>query len=44
MKGVDKLGLDPLDRGYLETVIRVFGGGPAGMKLICVTCGTETAV
>lgn len=31
---VDELGLDRQDRRYLETVIRVFGGGPAGVQAI----------
>jgi Holliday junction DNA helicase RuvB len=37
MAGVDKLGLDSQDRRYLETVIRVFGGGPAGVEAIAHT-------
>jgi Holliday junction DNA helicase RuvB len=37
MAGVDKLGLAPLDRKYLETIIRVFGGGPAGLEAIAHT-------
>ncbi|RPI90585.1 MAG: Holliday junction branch migration DNA helicase RuvB [Planctomycetaceae bacterium] len=31
---VDDLGLDQQDRRYLETLIRVFGGGPAGVQAI----------
>ena len=34
MAGVDQLGLDKLDRHYLETLIRVFNGGPAGLEAI----------
>jgi Holliday junction DNA helicase RuvB len=37
MKGVDELGLNPLDRNYLQTIIRVFGGGPAGIEAIAHT-------
>ena len=37
MVGVDRLGLDPQDRRYLETTIRVFGGGPAGIEAIAHT-------
>jgi Holliday junction DNA helicase RuvB len=37
MKGVDELGLNPLDRDYLRTIIRVFGGGPAGIEAIAHT-------
>ena len=32
MQGVDTLGLDPQDRKYLETIARVFGGGPVGVE------------
>ena len=32
MIGIDILGLDKQDRGYLDTLIRVFAGGPAGLE------------
>lgn len=37
MKGVDDRGLEGLDRQYLETIIHVFGGGPAGVQAIAHT-------
>ena len=37
MAGVDDLGLDQQDRKYLDTIIRVFGGGPAGVEAIAHT-------
>ncbi|MBN2474825.1 MAG: Holliday junction branch migration DNA helicase RuvB [Pirellulales bacterium] len=37
MQGIDKLGLDPQDRKYLETVARVFGGGPVGVEAVAHT-------
>ncbi|MCI0359960.1 MAG: Holliday junction branch migration DNA helicase RuvB [Planctomycetaceae bacterium] len=37
MAGIDVLGLDKQDRGYLETIIRVFTGGPAGVEAIAHT-------
>lgn len=37
MTGIDSLGLDRQDRRYLETIIRVFGGGPAGVEAIAHT-------
>jgi Holliday junction DNA helicase RuvB len=37
MAGVDALGLDKQDRSYLETIIRVFGGGPAGIEAVAHT-------
>jgi len=42
MAGIDELGLDKQDRGYLETIIRVFGGGPAGVEAIAHTMNLES--
>jgi Holliday junction DNA helicase RuvB len=40
MLGVDQLGLDPQDRKYLDTLMRVFHGGPAGVEAIAHTINT----
>ena len=37
MQGIDPLGLDPQDRKYLETIARVFGGGPVGVEAVAHT-------
>ena len=37
MLGIDELGLDSQDRKYLETIARVFHGGPAGVEAIAHT-------
>jgi len=37
MQGIDCLGLDPQDRKYLETIGRVFGGGPVGVEAVAHT-------
>lgn len=37
MQGIDSAGLDRQDRRYLETLIRVFHGGPAGLEAIAHT-------
>lgn len=37
MTGIDAVGLDRQDRRYIETLIRVFGGGPAGIEAIAHT-------
>ena len=37
MSGIDRLGLDKQDRGFLETIIRVFGGGPVGVEAVAHT-------
>ena len=42
MAGIDSLGLDRQDRKYLETLIRVFSGGPAGVDAIAHTMNIET--
>ncbi|TCJ16968.1 Holliday junction branch migration DNA helicase RuvB [Rubrobacter taiwanensis] len=39
MLGVDELGLDRVDREYLELVIRKFDGGPVGLGTIAVALG-----
>ena len=38
---VDEYGLDRLDRGVLEAVIRRFGGGPVGLSTLAVALGEE---
>ncbi|MEZ6125406.1 MAG: Holliday junction branch migration DNA helicase RuvB [Planctomycetaceae bacterium] len=37
MKAVDPRGLEELDRQYINTIISVFGGGPAGVQAIAHT-------
>jgi holliday junction DNA helicase RuvB len=37
MQGIDTLGLDPQDRKYLETIARVFAGGPVGVEAVAHT-------
>ena len=37
MKGVDSIGLEELDRRYLNTIMTVFSGGPAGVQAIAHT-------
>ena len=41
MQGVDKLGLDPQDRRFLETILRVHRGGPVGLESIAHTLNLE---
>jgi Holliday junction DNA helicase RuvB len=36
-EGVDEMGLDRLDRAYLETIARQYGGGPVGINAIAAT-------
>ena len=42
MIGIDPLGLDKQDRNYLDTLIRVFGGGPAGLDAIAHTMNVSS--
>ncbi len=39
LEGVDKLGLDNLDRKFLKTLIEIYNGGPAGIEAISATLG-----
>lgn len=39
---VDKLGLDSLDRRYLEMLIKNFSGGPVGLDTISASLGEES--
>jgi Holliday junction DNA helicase RuvB len=41
MASIDSCGLDKQDRKYLETIIRVFAGGPAGLEAIAHTMNLE---
>ena len=38
---VDSLGLDELDRAFMDALIRVYEGGPAGIEAIAATMGQE---
>ena len=42
MLSIDPLGLDGQDRKYLETILRVFDGGPVGVEAIAHTLNTAT--
>ncbi|MFW5908384.1 MAG: Holliday junction branch migration DNA helicase RuvB [Desulfosalsimonas sp.] len=42
LEGVDSLGLTPLDRRYLQTIIEYYGGGPVGIEAIAATLQEET--
>jgi len=37
MQGIDTMGMDLQDRKYLETIARVFGGGPVGVEAVAHT-------
>ena len=38
---IDHLGLDNIDRRMLETIIRIYGGGPVGLETLAATVGEE---
>ena len=38
---IDDLGLDTIDRRMLETIIRVYNGGPVGLDTLAATVGEE---
>jgi len=41
LEGVDEKGLTRLDRRYLETIIKYYGGGPVGIEAIAATLQEE---
>ncbi len=41
VEGVDELGLDRLDRLYLETLVRQYSGGPAGINALAASANEE---
>lgn len=41
LQGIDKLGLDDLDRAFLNTLIQIYRGGPAGIEALAATLGQE---
>lgn len=41
VEGVDELGLDRLDRLYLETLAKNYGGGPAGINALAASANEE---
>ncbi len=41
IEGVDEVGLDRLDRLYLDTLARQYGGGPAGINAIAASANEE---
>ncbi len=42
MLGIDRRGLDPQDRKYLDTIARVFDGGPVGVEAVAHTMNVAT--
>ncbi|HUS58942.1 MAG TPA: Holliday junction branch migration DNA helicase RuvB [Planctomycetota bacterium] len=42
MEGIDRQGLDILDRKYLTTLIKQYNGGPAGVEAIAAGLSEET--
>jgi len=38
---VDGLGLDPMDRRYLEALVHKYRGGPVGLNTLAMTVGEE---
>lgn len=39
---IDELGLDSVDRRMLETIIKLYGGGPVGLETLSATVGEES--
>ncbi|MFK7789670.1 MAG: Holliday junction branch migration DNA helicase RuvB [Phycisphaeraceae bacterium] len=41
LEGVDRLGLDELDRKYLRCIAEVYEGGPVGLEAVAATLGDD---
>jgi Holliday junction DNA helicase RuvB len=41
LEGVDELGLDDLDRLYMQTLLTTYRGGPVGLEAIAATMGED---
>lgn len=41
LEGVDRLGLDDLDRKYLNIIAQVYRGGPVGVEAVAATLGED---
>ena len=41
LEGVDRLGLDELDRTYLRVIGTTYGGGPVGLEAVAATMGED---
>jgi holliday junction DNA helicase RuvB len=41
LEGVDEVGLDDLDRNFLNTIIRLYNGGPVGVEALSATLNEE---
>ena len=42
--GIDEIGLDPMDRRVLDTILHRFGGGPVGVDNLATALGEERDV
>ena len=42
LEGVDEMGLTPLDRRYIQTIIQYYNGGPVGIDAVAATLQEET--
>ena len=41
LEGIDSVGLDALDRAYLEILMSIYEGGPVGVEAIAATMGED---
>ncbi|MBF0209791.1 MAG: Holliday junction branch migration DNA helicase RuvB [Desulfamplus sp.] len=41
LEGIDEIGLTPLDRNYLNTIIKFYNGGPVGIEAVAATLQEE---
>ena len=41
LEGIDEVGLDALDRTYLQTIATTYDGGPVGVEAVAATMGED---
>ena len=41
LEGIDALGLDNLDRGYLRVIAEIYNGGPVGLETVAATMNED---
>ena len=41
LEGIDEVGMDALDRTYMETVAQTYEGGPVGVEAVAASMGED---
>ena len=41
LEGIDEVGMDALDRTYMETIANIYDGGPVGVEAVAASMGED---